>query len=231
VLKYKHILFDLDHTLWDFEKNSTEALLEVYDHFHLEKFGKFTPVEFVLKFKEINAYLWDQYNQNKIEKDYLREKRFKLAFTGLGISGKGVPSDIGEYYLQRCPVKNHVIPHAFEVLDYLRPKYRLHVITNGFDDVQDIKLTHSNLKDYFDTIITSEKVGFKKPSREMFEKAIEKIQAKTGECIMVGDNPTTDIQGAINASLDVIFFNPEGITHNLPVTYEIRSLLELIQIL
>jgi len=231
VKKYKHILFDLDHTLWDFEKNSTEALLEVYDHFQLDHHGKFAPIEFVLKFKEINAYLWDQYNQNNIGKDHLRNERFKLALADLGIPETDVPPDIGEFYLERCPVKSHVIPHAFEVLDYLVSRYKLHVITNGFDDVQDIKLTQSNLKDYFDNIITSEKVGFKKPSREMFVKAIELIDAKSEECIMVGDNPTTDIQGAINASLDVIYFNPDRITHNLSVTFEIRSLLELKKIL
>ncbi|MBR9997762.1 MAG: HAD-IA family hydrolase, partial [Cyclobacteriaceae bacterium] len=145
----------------------------------------------------------------------------------LGLGEEHVPPDIGQAYLDRCPVKGHVIPNAFEVLDYLRPKYGLHVITNGFDDVQGIKLVHSKLRDYFDHIITSESVGHKKPNKEMFEKAIALIGAKTGECIMIGDNPVTDIQGAINASLDVIYFNPEQETHNLPVTYEIRNLLEL----
>ncbi len=229
--KYKHILFDLDHTLWDFEKNSTEALLEVYEHYQLNRHDKFSAIEFVLKFKEINASLWDQYNLNKIPKEYLRNERFKLTLVDLGIQEGDVPLDIGEMYIKKCPLKGHVIPHSFEVLDYLKPKYQLHIITNGFDDIQDIKLSHSKLKNYFDFIFTSESAGHKKPSKEMFKKAIELLNAKTEECIMIGDNPITDIQGAINASLDVIYFNPEKIPHNLPVTYEIRSLLELIKIL
>jgi len=228
---YKHILFDLDHTLWDFEKNSTEALLEVYDHFQLSRHNKFTAVEFILKFKEVNASLWDQYNLNKIEKEYLRNERFKLTLEGLGIQENEIPPEIGEIYIQLCPVKPHVIPHSFEVLDYLKPKYKLHIITNGFDDVQDIKLSHSKLKNYFDFIFTSERAGHKKPSKEMFEKAIEWLGADPEECIMIGDNPVTDIQGAINASLDVIYFNPGNLPHSLPVTYEIRSLIELKNIL
>lgn len=228
---YKHILFDLDHTLWDFEKNSTEALLEVYDHYQFSRYNKFTAIEFVLRFKEVNASLWEQYNLNKIEKEYLRNERFKLTLKGLGIREDEIPFEIGEMYIRLCPVKPHVIPHSFEVLEYLKPKYKLHIITNGFDDVQDIKLSHSKLKDYFDFIFTSERAGHKKPSKEMFEKAIEWLGADVDECIMIGDNPVTDIQGAINASLDVIYFNPENIPHTLPVTYEIRSLIELKKIL
>lgn len=224
-------MFDLDHTLWDFEKNSSEALFEVYDHYQLDRHNKFSRVEFVLKFKEINASLWDQYNMNKIAKEYLRNERFKLTLLDLGIVEDEIPLDIGEMYIERCPLKGHVIPHTFEVLDYLKPKYKLHIITNGFDDIQDIKLSQSNLKIYFDLIFTSESAGHKKPSKEMFEKAMESIEAKTEECIMIGDNLITDIQGAINASLDVIYFNPGQIQHNLPVTYEIRSLLELTKIL
>ncbi len=229
--KYKHILFDLDHTLWDFEKNSTEALLEVYEYYRFGENNKFTAIEFVLKFKEINAALWDQYNLNKIAKEYLRNERFKLTLMELGIQENEIPPDIGEMYIMRCPVKPHVIPHTFEVLDYLKPKYKLHIITNGFEDIQDIKLSHSNLRSYFEFIITSERAGHKKPSKEMFEKAIELLEANAEECVMIGDNPITDIQGAINASLDVIYFNPENVPHDLPVTHEIRSLLELTEIL
>jgi putative hydrolase of the HAD superfamily len=231
VKKYKHILFDLDHTLWDFEKNSTEALLEVYEHFHLDRFGLFSPLDFALKFKEVNALLWEQYNLDKIEKEYLRNQRFRLVLTSLGIEEEKVPPDIGRIYIEICPVKGHVIPNAFEVLDYLLPKYNLHVITNGFDDIQDLKLVHSKLRDYFDTIITSESAGHKKPRKEMFERAIELIGTTADDCIMIGDNPITDIQGAINASLDVIYFNPENVSHDLPVTHEIRNLLELTRIL
>jgi putative hydrolase of the HAD superfamily len=99
VKKYKHILFDLDHTLWDFEKNSTEALVEVYDHFHLDRIGKFSPLDFALKFKEINAILWEQYNLDKIEKEYLRNERFKLVLQRWALRRRNVPPDIGQVYM------------------------------------------------------------------------------------------------------------------------------------
>jgi putative hydrolase of the HAD superfamily len=107
----------------------------------------------------------------------------------------------------------------------------MHVITNGFDDIQETKLNSSNLKGYFERIFTSEAVGFKKPSKEMFEKAVEWIGTDKKSCVMIGDNIETDIKGAINASLDVIFFNPDNIPHELPVTYEINKLLKLKSIL
>lgn len=229
--KYTHILFDLDHTLWDFEKNSQEALLELYDRYEFNKLGTFTPGQFASTFKKINASLWDKYNRNEIQKDDLRTARFQLALNTLGMLEEDIPIDIGDVYLQLCPIKGHVIPYAFEILDYLKPKYQLHIITNGFDDVQDLKLTRSRLKDYFDQVITSEKVGFKKPSREMFEKAVALLGASREDCIMIGDNPETDIKGAINAGLDVIFFNPEKQPHRLPVTHEVGCLSELRQLL
>ena len=124
-----------------------------------------------------------------------------------------------------------MIPDTFEVLDYLKGRYQMHIITNGFDDIQDTKLNSSNLRGYFDKVFTSEAVGFKKPSKEMFEKAVNLIGTTKKSCVMIGDNIETDIKGAINASLDVIFFNPENINHELTVTHEISSLVELKTIL
>jgi len=228
---YKHILFDLDHTLWDFEKNSSEALHEVYDIFDLQKHRKFSGSLFVSKFKEVNANLWDLYNHDKIDQDYLRKERFKIVLTDLGLEKKEVPDNIGEVYIEICPAKSNVIPYAFEILNYLKEKYQLHIITNGFEDVQDTKLKSSNLKDYFDKVVTSERVGYKKPSKEMFNKAIEWIGGNKKDFIMIGDNIDTDIKGALNAELDAVFFNPERASHDLDVTHEVYSLKELMIIL
>lgn len=228
---YKHILFDLDHTLWDFERNSSEALLEVYNLFNLAHFDNFGSSLFVSQFKEVNANLWDLYNHDKIDQEYLRNERFKIVLTDLGLKPEEVPENIGEVYLQICPTKGNVIPFAFEILNYLKGKYQLHIITNGFEDVQDTKLKSSNLKDYFEKVITSERVGFKKPSKEMFNKAIEWIGGDKNEFLMIGDNIDTDIQGALNAEIDVVYFNPESIPHELEVTYEVSSLNEIMSIL
>jgi putative hydrolase of the HAD superfamily len=230
-MRYKHLLFDLDHTLWDFEKNSSETLSELYQYYDFEQYEKFSIIDFQEKFKEINAILWDLYDRNEIDRMYIREKRFKMVLTQLGLTEEDVPLDISKVYLSICPTKSNVIPDTFEVLEYLKGTYQMHIITNGFDDIQDVKLNSSKLRGYFDKVFTSEAVGFKKPSKEMFEKAVETIGTQKKSCVMIGDNLETDIKGALNASLDVIYFNPDNIPHDLQLNYEIHSLLELKTIL
>jgi putative hydrolase of the HAD superfamily len=230
--KYEHILFDLDHTLWDFDKNSSETLHELYDYYSFDKLGKFTEEMFVEKFMEVNNELWSLYDKNKIDRIYLRRERFKMVLTRLGVDEHHVPPEIGEVYLQICPVKPHVVPDAFEILDYLKDNgYKLHVVTNGFDDVQDVKLRSSNLKFYFDHIVTSETAGHKKPNPDFFEYTLSLIGSTRKDCIMIGDNPETDIKGALSIDLDVIFFNPKKLPHDFVVTYEITALKELKDIL
>ena len=229
--KYKHILFDLDHTLWDFEKNSTETLHELYRYYEFDKYEKFSPEMFISQFMEVNNELWSLYDKNKIDRMYLRKERFKLLLTRLGIEEHLVPPEIGEVYLQICPSKPHIVPYAYEILEYLKSKgYGLHVVTNGFEDVQDIKLRSSKLKDYFKHIVTSETVGHKKPNPDFFEYTLKLIGSPKEKCVMVGDNPETDIKGALSINLDVIFFNPKKIPHNYKVTYEITRLQELKEI-
>lgn len=230
-MRYKHLLFDLDHTLWDFDRNSGETLLELYHFYNFKRYNKFSRDDFLQKFKEVNTILWELYDRDEIDRMYIRENRFNMVLTQLGLREQDVPQDISEVYLSICPTKSNVIPDTFEVLDYLKGKYQMHIITNGFDDIQDAKLNSSNLRGYFDKIFTSEAVGFKKPSKEMFEKAVELIGTQKKSCVMIGDNLETDIKGALNASLDVIFFNPDHIKHDLQLNYEIQSLLELKNIL
>ena len=230
-MRYQHLLFDLDHTLWDFERNSGETLLELYHFYNFQQHHKFSSDDFLQKFKDVNTILWELYDRDEIDRMYIRKNRFKMVLTQLGLSEQDVPQDISDVYLSICPTKSNVIPDTFEVLDYLKGKYQMHIITNGFDDIQDTKLNSSNLRGYFDKIFTSEAVGFKKPSKEMFEKAVELIGTEKKSCVMIGDNLETDIKGALNASLDVIFFNPDHIKHDLQLNYEIQSLLELKTIL
>ena len=228
---YNYILFDLDHTLWDFERNSAETLFELYDVYHLSGFGKFKKEDFINKFQEINRVLWALYDRNEITREYLRRERFKLVFNGLNFTNDDIALNLGDDYLRICPQKIHVIPNAIEILDYLNTRYQLVIITNGFEEVQHTKLSFSQLKKYFLEIVTSEEAGHKKPNRGIFEFAVKKINAKISECIMVGDNIETDIKGAHRVNMDIIFYNPGKITHNEKVTQKISDLLELKAIL
>ncbi|HLF33271.1 MAG TPA: YjjG family noncanonical pyrimidine nucleotidase [Cyclobacteriaceae bacterium] len=231
MLKYRHILFDLDHTLWDFERNSIETLQQLYEQYRISELRIFSIPEFTGKFREVNRRLWNLYDLNKIDRDYLRDERFRLVLTELGLKDNDLAAALSRDYLSICPAKEHVIPHAFEVLDYLKGRYQLHIITNGFVDVQHLKLTYSRLEKYFTNIITSESAGHKKPDRGIFDYAMEIIGTGNRDCIMVGDSIETDIRGAVSYQMDIIFFNPDRISHDEKVTHEITSLAELKDIL
>ena len=230
---YRHIFFDLDHTLWDYEVNSREVLLDLYNHYDLKVLGGFTHTMFVRAFKNINDQLWDKYNHGKIASKSLRDKRFMLILASLGASDldRKLVKKMGNDYLEQCPEKKNVIPHAHDILNYLQSLYQLHIITNGFEDMQYTKLNSSNLFRYFDHIITSEKAGSKKPYPGIFEFGLEQIGATTNECVMIGDNLETDIKGAQNANIDQIYFNPSQKKHQEQVTYEISCLSQLREIL
>jgi putative hydrolase of the HAD superfamily len=226
---YKHIFFDLDHTLWDFEKNSEETLYTLYHEFGLSEFNKFDCDSFYRKYKFVNVRLWDLYNKGKIDQKELRESRFVKTLTGLGLEAHQIPVGISEAYTDLCPTKTAVFPYTFEVLDYLKPKYGLHIITNGFKDIQAIKMSGSNLTSYFEEIITSECCGYKKPDKRIFEHALERAKVRSEECLMIGDNLECDIEGAREAGIDQVFFNPEKTKSKLAPkpTYHIHCLSEL----
>lgn len=229
--KYKHILFDLDHTLWDFEKNSKETLIELFQSYELSSLGSFTCEQFCDTFQLVNNQLWHLYNKGEYDQEKLRNERFKLILTQLGVKEVLVPVGIADEYLRLCPTKPHIFPYALDVLKYLQDHYILHILTNGFSDVQAVKLKSAGLTDFFVEVVTSDTIGYKKPSREIFEYLLKKIGAHSSECIMIGDNLETDIKGARNAAIDCIFFNPLGIEHQEETTYEITCLSELKNIL
>lgn len=229
--QYKHILFDLDHTLWDFDRNSLEVLGELYDNYSLHSLGNFSKNDFYKQFTIVNHNLWQLHNAGKIDKTGLRKKRFNLVFSRLGIEAGMVINGIANDYLRLCPAKCYVFPHTFTVLDYLKQKYTMHIITNGFEDVQYVKLKSSRLTNYFIEVITPDAAGSQKPFKEIFEYTLDRINANRSECIMIGDNLETDIVGANNFSMDSIFFNPSKIPHRERVTYEINCLSQLMKIL
>ena len=227
VKKYKHIFFDLDHTLWDFEKNSKETLFELYDKFDLQAVGGFSKERFYNKYKEVNAAMWNQYNVGEIDQKVIRTERFNRVFRRLGMDPSVIEEDIDTMYVYECPKKPHIMPYTIEVLEYLRGKYELHIVTNGFDDVQSIKMEESGLGKYFNHVFTSQTTGHKKPHPGIFDYAFKKTNAAKDVSIMIGDNLSTDIEGARVAGIDQIFYNPEIIKHRATPTYEISCLSEL----
>lgn len=227
--KYKAIFFDLDHTLWDFELNSHEAIAELYTQHELSHKGINDFTEFIKVYKKVNHEMWDDYHHNRISKEALRFGRFSRALKSFNINDDGLAENLSIQYLEICPVKTNLFPNTLTVLDYLKQHYDLHIITNGFKEVQYLKIRNSGLEKYFSKIHISEEIGFKKPEPEIFLHAVKTAGTIPEKCIMVGDNLDTDIKGASNAGIDHVFFNPEGVLFQQSVMKEIRSLEELIQ--
>lgn len=228
---YKHLFFDLDHTLWDFDKNTTEAMEEIYKIFNLAKWSFFTFNDLMKIFYEVNNHLWDKFNHGLIDQWELRNTRFNIILGKLGMRENEIPKSIGEKYLEVAPAKHYVLPFTYEILDYLKPKYQLHIISNGFDDVQHTKMKSSKIHKYFDKIVTSDSSGHRKPQKGIFEFAMNEAGATRQNALMIGDNMDTDIIGAQNASMDHVYFNPSKIKHSLKVTFEIDSLKQIMNIL
>lgn len=226
-MEYKCIFFDLDHTLWDYEANSCDTLQELFHQYALEECGLSDCSSFQQQFKKVNLDLWEQYDNGMITGDVIRKERFKRILEHFNVFDETLCRNLSEDYLNNCPKRGNLIPHAIETLEYLSRNYKMTVITNGFDEIQNVKLTAGNLNNYFTHIITSQKAGHRKPSRKIFDYALKLNNVRNYEALMVGDNLITDIRGAQNAFIDPVFFNPEKITHDVKVKHEISSLAEL----
>jgi putative hydrolase of the HAD superfamily len=228
---YKCIFFDLDHTLWDYETNAKETLYDLHNHFDLVDYGIGDAERFSNTFKVVNEKLWDLYDREIINSDYIRRERFIQILKEFGTVDDKLALSLSYEYLERCPKRSNLMPYAIETLEYLSERYNLTVITNGFEETQNTKITSSNLHHYFDHVITSQKAKAKKPAREIFEFALQSNAIGSHQAMMVGDNLVTDIGGARNASIDVTFFNPFSIQHTEQVQHEISSLQELCSLL
>ena len=228
--KYEHIFFDLDRTLWDFDKNSKKVLTDIYDSFKLKALIS-SPGLFIEKYQVINEALWTLYRENELTKEELRWKRFNDTLSLFNITNELMARDIGDYYLKHSPRQTVLFPNCIDLLNYLSEKYKLHIITNGFEEVQLIKLNESGLTDYFDVLIFSERVGVKKPHPYIFKKAMLKAGAKANNSIMIGDDLYADIYGAQRVKMDNVYFNFYQDEHDREVQYEINCLSELYDIL
>lgn len=219
----KHVFFDLDHTLWDFDKNSEMA----FDTIFKQHYPEMIISDFIEKYAPINQACWKLYQYDKITHEELRYKRLKDSFDALDyvISDEAI-HQIADDYIQFLPDNNHLFDGAIEILDYLSSHYQLHIITNGFADVQYKKIVNSNIDAYFQTITNSEMAGVKKPNPTIFQYALDLAKAQKEHCIMIGDCIEADIKGAIDFGIDALYFNPNNEVCPVGVI-EINHLLEI----
>jgi putative hydrolase of the HAD superfamily len=222
-MSVRHVFFDLDHTLWDFETNSDKTFAYIFERnrvaVDLESFTE--------TYRPINRKYWKLFREDKVSKTDLRYSRLREAFDALDFeAGDDLIHTLSEEYIAFLSLNNQLFAHALEVLEYLRKKYSLHIITNGFEEVQHRKLASSRLEPYFEHVVTSENVGVKKPDPRIFQYAMEKAEARPIESIMIGDNYEADIQGALNVGMRAIMCEFNGELPREDVT-TVKTLLEL----
>ncbi|AWK03081.1 noncanonical pyrimidine nucleotidase, YjjG family [Flavobacterium crocinum] len=217
------VFFDLDHTLWDFDKNSAMA----FDRIFKSKYQEIITEDFIKEYIPINQECWRLYQNDKITHQELRYNRLKFSFDALNyaISEENIMS-IANDYIEFLTDNNYLFDGAIEVLEYLKPKYKLHIITNGFANVQEKKINNASLGSYFNTITNSELAGVKKPNSIIFDYALKLANTSKENSIMIGDDFEADVTGALNAGLDAIFFNEKK--RDVSGNYkQINHLLEL----
>lgn len=219
----KDVFFDLDHTLWDFDKNSELTFDGIFNRIHPEIITK----QFIEKYVPINQACWKLYQYDKITHEELRYKRLKNSFDAINyaISDEEI-DEISIDYIRFLPENNHLFDGAIELLEYLKPNYNLHIITNGFADVQFKKINNSKIANFFHTVTNSEMAGVKKPNPTIFDFALDLAKAKKENSIMIGDSLDADVQGALDAGLDAIYFNENNIEVENNIKH-INHLLEL----
>lgn len=223
-MKIEHIFFDLDHTLWDFERNSALTFQKI-----LPEAGVTLEFDqFITSYIPINAKYWKLYRDEKVSKVDLRYSRLKETFDAIDLDvSDDVINHLSEEYITQLPNFNYLFDGTFEILDYLQEKYELHIITNGFEEVQTLKMETSGILHYFKEIITSESVGVKKPNSKVFHYALEKANTRPEISMMIGDNLEADIQGAMNVGMNVLHYNSENLED---IPQNIRSVGHLLEI-
>jgi YjjG family noncanonical pyrimidine nucleotidase len=219
-MKYTHLFFDLDNTLWDFNANSYDALRLAIKKLDLEAaIGDYD--QYFSIYLQVNDRLWDLYRENKITKNVLKGLRFEESLELHQTPMPGMGDILNDAYLNEMPKQMKLVPGAIRVLDQLHHKYRMSIITNGFKEVQVDKLIQSGLKMYFDKIFISEEIGAQKPHRKIFEHAVKSMNAPKKRSLMIGDSWEADILGAKAFGMDQVYYCPEE--EKLPGISELQS--------
>lgn len=231
-MKYKHLFFDLDHTLWDFDSNAKQTLQQLHIDLNLAEKGIHDFDLFHKNYLKHNDLLWARYRNGHIRQDELRLKRMWLTLLDFKIADEDLSRQLSELFLQLLPSRTLLFPDTKEVLQYLADKgYQLHLITNGFEKTQHSKLQSSGLSPFFKVVVTSEGSNSLKPQKEIFEYALSQTGAGVDESIMIGDTVDVDILGAMNVGMDQVYVNYNGVEATLQPTYTITRLKELEEIL
>lgn len=231
---YRNIFIDLDDTIWDFTANSHVALRTTYDDLSLARI--FPCYEaFCNDYYAKNKELWELYHHGKIEKDFLIIERYAylLRQAHYPDANNQLASHINSYYLDTLAEQKQLVPYAIELLQYLTSRgYNLYILSNGFIEVQKLKLQSAGIAHYFGRIVLSDEIGINKPDRKLFDYALQVTDSQACNTLMIGDNYDTDILGAIDAEWGQIYFdrNHRGYTHTAP-QYTIHSLLDVKNIL
>lgn len=230
-MQYKNLFIDLDDTLWDIHRNGKECLEEIYRDYGYEQFYPTFDAYYDV-YMPGNHHLWGLYRQGEITKDTLIVERFLAPVRSFGIDDPGYAKNLSDDFLERTTRKTKLIEGTLELLDYLKPKYRMHILSNGFREVQFKKIENSGLKSYFDKIILSEDAAINKPHPDIFTYALKNTNSRRDQTVMIGDSWDADIVGAYRSRIAQIWFNPEGIAPDeFQPTYTVRTLAEIKDIL
>lgn len=230
-MKYKHLFFDLDHTLWDFDTASEQSWRKLFEQYDLpgkgiEDFGAFFKV-----YTAHNDRMWERFRAGFMKRDELRWKRIWHTLLDFKVYDTDLAHELSTAYLQLLPTQAALMPSAKELLNHCKDRYTLHLITNGFEETQRQKLQHAGIDGYFSEIITSEMSNSMKPHPEIFHYALKAAGASCPECLMIGDALDIDVLGAMQIGMDCVYYNPQRKPHKEKPTYEVAHLEELIAIL
>lgn len=223
----RHIFFDLDNTLWDYDQNARLALTDIYNSLNLQTRYGINFNDFHTAFRNSNYDLWRLIRDNKIDIKYLRKHRFYDTLLKLDIHNQELSTQLETMFLEGMIEYNFLIKSALDCLHFLKKKYQLHIISNGAENITNRKINLSNLSDFFTTITTADSTGFRKPRVEIFEFALTSAQAKNDESIMIGDDWTADILGANDSGMKAIFYNPNRIKRDGYTTNNYKEIFHL----
>lgn len=226
----RHIFFDLDHTLWDFERNALECISELIDEYKHHFDNECDPDSFFNIYSKINRELWDAYERKEIEMEAVRKGRWERAFSAVNIGPGKWMQEFGNAYVERCPTKPHLMDGTHELLSALSVEFDLGIISNGLSSNQFTKLNNAGIDRFFKDVVTVDMVGHPKPDKRMFDFALQRCNAEARHSMYIGDTYESDVRGSLQAGLSAIYFNPHDQPNPLGVT-EVKHLGEIPHVL